>query len=172
MQAPDPTPKPLDHLALRGEPNAPALKTRDGLLDYGGLDAAVGILAASLGARGLKRGARVASWLPKTRMTSLLPLACASAGLVHVPINPLLKRAPLQPPRAERGGEDAHRRLEAGIVEQSVACLQGRRIRFAAQSQMVQRLRSWIWGLHLGSWLRHRGVAGGAGVGLTRCGSM
>ena len=93
MQAPDPTPKPLDHLALRGEPNAPALKTRDGLLDYGGLDAAVGILAASLGARGLKRGARVASWLPKTRMTSLLPLACARAGLVHVPINPLLKRA-------------------------------------------------------------------------------
>jgi acyl-CoA synthetase (AMP-forming)/AMP-acid ligase II len=35
----------------------------------------------------------VASWLPKTRMTSLLPLACARAGLVHVPINPLLKRA-------------------------------------------------------------------------------
>ena len=26
-------------------------------------------------------------------MTSLLPLACARAGLVHVPINPLLKRA-------------------------------------------------------------------------------
>ena len=93
MQAPDPTPKPLDHLALRGDAAAPALKTRDGLLDYGGLDAAVGILAASLVARGLKRGARVASWLPKTRMTSLLPLACARAGLVHVPINPLLKRA-------------------------------------------------------------------------------
>ena len=75
MQAPDPTPKPLDHLALRGDAAAPALKTRDGLLDYGGLDAAVGILAASLVARGLKRGARVASWLPKTRMTSLLPPA-------------------------------------------------------------------------------------------------
>ena len=28
----------------------------------------------------------------------------------------------------------------------------------AAQGQMVQRLRSWIWGLHLGSWLRHRDV--------------
>src|SRR4051794_5838318 len=26
-------------------------------------------------------------------MTSLLPLACARAGLVHVPVNPLLKRA-------------------------------------------------------------------------------
>src|SRR6185295_19246839 len=37
-------------------------------------------------------GDRVASWLPKTRLTSLLPLAAARAGLVHVPINPLLKR--------------------------------------------------------------------------------
>ena len=38
-------------------------------------------------------GDRVASWLPKTRLTCLLPLAAARAGLVHVPINPLLKRA-------------------------------------------------------------------------------
>jgi acyl-CoA ligase (AMP-forming) (exosortase A-associated) len=51
----------------------------------------VGALAAALSAR-LEQGVRVASWLPKTRMTSLLPLACARAGLVHVPINPLLKR--------------------------------------------------------------------------------
>jgi acyl-CoA ligase (AMP-forming) (exosortase A-associated) len=35
----------------------------------------------------------VASWLPKNRLTSLLPLACARAGLIHVPVNPLLKRA-------------------------------------------------------------------------------
>ena len=42
--------------------------------------------------RGLAPGDRVASWLPKTRLTSLLPLACARAGLVHVPVNPLLKR--------------------------------------------------------------------------------
>ena len=63
MQAPDPTPKPLDHLALRGEPNAPALKTRDGLLDYSGLEAAVGVLAASLRARRLSRGsAQPAPW--------------------------------------------------------------------------------------------------------------
>ncbi len=40
-----------------------------------------------------RAGERVATWLPKTRMTSLLPLACARAGLVHVPVNPLLKRA-------------------------------------------------------------------------------
>ncbi len=93
MQAPDPTPKPLDHLTLRGEPAAPALVTREGVLNYAGLEQAVGALAAALRARGLAPGSRVASWLPKTRMTSLLPLAAARAGYVHVPINPLLKRA-------------------------------------------------------------------------------
>jgi len=92
VQSPDPTPRPLDHLTLRGEPNAPALLTREGPLDYAGLEAAVGALGAGLRARGLDKGARVASWLPKSRMTSLLPLAAARAGLVHVPINPLLKR--------------------------------------------------------------------------------
>ena len=92
MQSPDPTPYPLDHLTLRGDPAAPALVTREGALDYAGVEAAVGALAAALKARGLAPGERVASWLPKTRMTSLLPLACARAGLVHVPVNPLLKR--------------------------------------------------------------------------------
>lgn len=93
MQPPDPTPFPLDHLTLRGVADAPALVTREGELDYADLDRLVGALAAGLRAVGLGRGARVASWLPKGRMTSLLPLACARAGLVHVPINPLLKRA-------------------------------------------------------------------------------
>ena len=92
MQVPDPTPRPLDHLPLKGEPSAAALLTREGLLDYQGLERGTGALAAALKARGLSPGARVASWLPKTRMTSLLPLACARAGLVHVPVNPLLKR--------------------------------------------------------------------------------
>ena len=92
MQAPDPTPRPLDHLTLLGEGGAPALLTREGALDYAGLEQAVGRMAAALRARGLAPGDRVASWLPKSRMTSLLPLACARAGLVHVPINPLLKR--------------------------------------------------------------------------------
>ncbi len=88
----DPTPLPLDHLSLRGEPGAPALLTREGVLDYAGLEQAVGRLAAALRARGLGQGDRVASWLPKNRLTSLLPLAAARAGLVHVPVNPLLKR--------------------------------------------------------------------------------
>jgi acyl-CoA ligase (AMP-forming) (exosortase A-associated) len=93
VQAPDPDPKPLDHLTLAGDPAATALVTREGSLDYAGLERSVGALAASLVEAGLAAGARVASWLPKTRLTCLLPLACARAGLVHVPVNPLLKRA-------------------------------------------------------------------------------
>lgn len=92
MDGPDPNPRPLDHLTLRGAPKTPALLTREGLLDYAGLEGAVGALAGALKAR-LKPGDRVASWLPKTRMTSILPLACARAGVIHVPINPLLKHA-------------------------------------------------------------------------------
>ena len=88
---PDSTPFPLDHLTLRGEPAAPALLTREGLLDYAGLERAVGSLAAALGTE-WSPGARIASWLPKNRLACLLPLACARSGLVHVPINPLLKR--------------------------------------------------------------------------------
>lgn len=89
----NPEPRPLDHLTSRGEATAPALITREGVLDYGGLERAVASLAAGLKAKDLATGARVASWLPKGRMTSLLPLACARAGFVHVPVNPLLKRA-------------------------------------------------------------------------------
>jgi acyl-CoA ligase (AMP-forming) (exosortase A-associated) len=92
MDEPDPTPFPLDRLTLRGAPETPALVTREGPLDYAGLERAVASLAAAL-AREAPPDARVASWLPKTRMTCLLPLACARAGLVHVPVNPLLKRA-------------------------------------------------------------------------------
>ena len=90
---PDPTPRPLDHLPAMGAADALALVDRAGALDYTGLERAVGALARALRGRGLADGARVASWLAKTRLASLLPLACARAGLVHVPINPLLKRA-------------------------------------------------------------------------------
>lgn len=91
--APDPVPRPLDHLALRGARDAGALIDRLGTLDHSGLEAAVGALAGALRARGLRHGDRVASWLAKTRLAGLLPLAAARAGLIHVPINPVLKRA-------------------------------------------------------------------------------
>ncbi|WP_129792836.1 acyl-CoA ligase (AMP-forming), exosortase A system-associated [Sphingosinicella sp. CPCC 101087] len=105
MQAPDPNPRPLDHLSTLGAPGAPALVSREGALDYAALEQAVGTLAAALRARGLAPGARVASWLPKGRMTSLLPLAAARAGLVHVPINPLLKRMQVAHILADSGAE-------------------------------------------------------------------
>jgi acyl-CoA ligase (AMP-forming) (exosortase A-associated) len=105
VQAPDPNPRPLDHLTLRGAPDAPALVTREGALDYAGLEQAVGSLAGALAARGLAVGARVASWLPKSRMAAVLPLACARSGLVHVPINPLLKRGQVAHILADSGAE-------------------------------------------------------------------
>jgi acyl-CoA ligase (AMP-forming) (exosortase A-associated) len=101
----NPDPRPLDHLPGCGAPGDVALTDREGVLDFAGLEAAVGALAAGLAARGLAKGARVASWLPKTRMTSLLPLACARAGLVHVPINPLLKRLQVAHILADSGAE-------------------------------------------------------------------
>ena len=88
----DPTPPRLDRLVLRGAPDAAALIDRVGTLDFAGLNAAVGSLAAHLAQRAAP-GDRIASWLPKTRTACLLALACARAGLVHVPVNPLLKRA-------------------------------------------------------------------------------
>jgi acyl-CoA ligase (AMP-forming) (exosortase A-associated) len=89
---PDSRPERLDRLVLRGDGQAPALVDRAGTLRFADLDAAVGSLAAHLGERATP-GDRIASWLPKTRTACLLTLACARAGLVHVPINPLLKRA-------------------------------------------------------------------------------
>jgi len=94
---PDPTPpnpvaERLDRLALRGARAAPALIDGAGTLDHAGLDAAIGAAAAWLAACA-GPGDRIASWLPKTRAACILPLACARAGLVHVPINPLLRRA-------------------------------------------------------------------------------
>lgn len=129
MPAPDPNPRPLDHLPGCGAGDAPALSDRDGVLDYVGLEAAVGALAAALAARGFPKGARIASWLPKTRMTSLLPLACARAGLVHVPINPLLKRAQVGHILADSGasllisGEARLGTLEAADVPADCAAI-------------------------------------------------
>lgn len=89
----DPTPCPLDHLALFGEESDPALVLRSGTLSFAELRDRLGRLSAWLRHRVPTPGARVASWAAKGELTCLLPLACARAGLVHVPINPLLKRA-------------------------------------------------------------------------------
>ncbi|WP_183982933.1 AMP-binding protein [Sphingomonas jinjuensis] len=88
----DPVPQPIDHV-LRGAAGAIALIDRGGMLTVAQAEAAVGAIAAWLAARGLAPGERVATWLPKTRVACLMPLAAARAGLVHVPVNPLLRRA-------------------------------------------------------------------------------
>ena len=99
----DPVPRPIDHLTLRGAPGDAALATREGALDYAGLEAAVGALAGWLGRQGLAPGDRVATWLPKTRVACLMPLAAARAGLVHVPVNPLLKHLQVEHILADSG---------------------------------------------------------------------
>lgn len=88
----DPTPFPIDHV-LRGCPAAPALVLKDRVLTFAEAEAEVARLAGWLGAQGFAPGARVASWIAKGWLASLLPLAAPRAGLVHVPVNPLLKRA-------------------------------------------------------------------------------
>lgn len=89
----DPVPKPIDTLPLRGAADAVALEDRAGTLSYAELETRVGGLAHWLAGQGLAAGERVAIWLPKTRTACLMPLAAPRAGLVHVPINPVLKRA-------------------------------------------------------------------------------
>lgn len=89
----DPTPRPIDLLPAMGAPYDVALEDRNGILTYAELEAAVAAMASWLKAQGLAPGARVATWLPKTRVACLMPLAVPRAGLVHVPVNPVLKRA-------------------------------------------------------------------------------
>ncbi len=83
MTTPDPTPYPLDHLALRGASDAPALTVGDVTLNYAELDDAVGRNAAELLAQGLAPGDRVASWMGKTMLACVLPLAAARADGVY-----------------------------------------------------------------------------------------
>ena len=90
---PDSTPRPLDHLAEGGPDAAPALVLRSGTLSWKDLRTRVARLAGWLAEQVPEPGARVATWAAKGELTCLMPLAAARAGLVHVPINPLLKRA-------------------------------------------------------------------------------
>ncbi|MEE4206169.1 MAG: acyl-CoA ligase (AMP-forming), exosortase A system-associated [Erythrobacter sp.] len=94
--SPDPVPRPIDHLAVlageRGQGADPALVLRSRVLSHDALNLRVDDIAAWLTRAVPGKGARVASWAAKGELTCLMPLAAARAGLVHVPINPLLKR--------------------------------------------------------------------------------
>jgi acyl-CoA synthetase (AMP-forming)/AMP-acid ligase II len=99
----EPCIRPLDHLALRGKDGADALVLRGETLSYKALRSRVARLAGWLRAMVPETGARVASWAAKGELTCLLPLAAARAGLVHVPVNPLLKHAQLAHILADSG---------------------------------------------------------------------
>jgi acyl-CoA ligase (AMP-forming) (exosortase A-associated) len=94
---PDSTPRPLDHLAeLAGAGSYgenPALVLRGETLNHNQLRQRVALLAGWLASQVPEKGAPVATWGAKGALTCLMPLAAARAGLVHVPVNPLLKRA-------------------------------------------------------------------------------
>jgi acyl-CoA ligase (AMP-forming) (exosortase A-associated) len=90
-KAENPSSRPIDHLALRGAPEAAALLIGDAVMTFAQLDASVGRLAAWLREQTGGPGERVASWSAKSRLACLMPLAAARAGLIHVPVNPLLK---------------------------------------------------------------------------------
>ena len=102
---PDPTPHPLDRLTSRGAADAPALTVGQQTLTYSQLEELVGRTAAALVGHGLAPGDRVASWMAKTILACVLPLACARAGLVHVPVNPVLKRAQVAHILADSGAK-------------------------------------------------------------------
>jgi acyl-CoA ligase (AMP-forming) (exosortase A-associated) len=114
---------------LRGDDAAPALVLRSGTLSYKDLRDRVARLAGWLAAQVPQRGGRVASWAAKGELTCLLPLAAARAGLVHVPINPLLKRAQVAHILSDSGavlllGTPARlATLEAGDVPEDCAVL-------------------------------------------------
>jgi len=91
--APETAAFPLDHLVMGKDPDADALATRSGTLSYKMLNHRIGALAAWLQGQGVAKGDRVATWLSKTELACIMPLAAARAGLVHVPVNPLLKHA-------------------------------------------------------------------------------
>jgi len=93
VTGPDPTIMPLDHLALRGDAEAEALAVGEARLTYRELDLAVGATASAMLSSGLNPGDRVATWMGKTQLACIMPLAAARAGLVHVPVNPVLKHS-------------------------------------------------------------------------------
>ena len=97
--------RPIDHLLLRGDKARPALDGRSGTQTYAELEATLGRLAGWLAGFGLAKGARVASWIAKGPVAALMPLAAARAGLVHVPVNPLLKHAQVAHILADSGAQ-------------------------------------------------------------------
>lgn len=96
---------PLDHLPLFGKAHAPALIIRDRVYSYQELNLRIGRLAAWLAGQRFDAGDRVATWLGKGEISCLMPLAAVRAGLVHVPVNPLLKAPQVEHIMADSGAK-------------------------------------------------------------------
>jgi acyl-CoA ligase (AMP-forming) (exosortase A-associated) len=97
--------RPIDHILLLGDSSAPALGGRSGTQDFAELEQSLGRLAAWLAGFGLEPGARVGSWVAKGPVAALMPMAAPRAGLVHVPVNPLLKHAQVAHILADSGAQ-------------------------------------------------------------------
>jgi acyl-CoA ligase (AMP-forming) (exosortase A-associated) len=87
---------PLDHIAQYGDVDAAALIIRDRVYTYKELNVRISRLAGWLAGKEFIRGGRVATWLGKGEVACLMPMAAVRAGLVHVPVNPLLKAAQVE----------------------------------------------------------------------------
>lgn len=88
------TPTLLHHLPLYAAertPDAIALGIGEREMDYGTLARQIEHAAAGLAALGLQRGERLGLWLDKRPETVVAAFAAAAAGLILVPINPILK---------------------------------------------------------------------------------
>ena len=105
MTGPNPTPYPLDHLVLRGAPDTVGLLVGQEVLTYRNLEEAVGRMAAALREVELAPGDRIATWMGKNRLSCIMPLAAARAGMVHVPINPVLKHGQVGHIMADSGAK-------------------------------------------------------------------
>lgn len=73
----------------------PALDWQDRTFTFGEIDARAGRMARALAARGVRRGDRLAVWLPNRVEVIDLYLACARLGAIYVPINILYREREL-----------------------------------------------------------------------------
>jgi len=114
----------LSHLvaeAAQRDPAAAAVRSTDGALTYGELDAATARLAATLGGLGVRRGDRVGLYLHKSVAAYVAVHAVLRAGAAYVPIDPLAPPAALAAVATDCGIEvlvsDArHQRLLAELA--------------------------------------------------------
>jgi amino acid adenylation domain-containing protein len=75
--------------AARRDPDAPAVRDADGQLTYGELDAQANRVAHALAELGVKRGDRVALWLPKGTPAVAATQGVLRLGAAYVPIDPM-----------------------------------------------------------------------------------